>query len=169
MKKTWLIGLTAGYIACAPGLALAAEETHTASEPHGILHKVCLYIPNRVLDILDVVRLRARVGPGVAADVRATNLAAAFLGAYSTVYVGLPGPRNGPKPKLPVGFENRSGVQVSIADATVDGHAGPDYGPTEIGLGVQALIVGVDVGIEPLELLDVVAGLFFIDLRADDL
>jgi len=31
------------------------------------------------------------------------------------------------------------------------------------------LIVGVDAGVEPLELLDLVTGLFFIDLRADDL
>ena len=107
------------------------------------------YIPNRVLDILDVVRLRVRVrvGPGIALDVRVTNLAAAFLGSYETVYAGLPGPRNGPTPKLPVGLENRIGAQVSIADVTAEGTAGPDYGPAEIGLGAQVLLVGFDGGI----------------------
>ena len=169
MNRSLILLLTAGYVACTPCVGKAAEETHSAAEPHGILHKVCMYIPNRVLDIFDVVRLRVRVGPGTAVDVRATNLAAVFLGSYDTVYAGLPGPRNGPAPKLPVGLECRSGVQVSIADVTAEDDVGPDYGPAEIGLGAQVLIVGVDAGVEPLELLDLVTGLFFIDLRADDL
>jgi hypothetical protein len=128
-----------------------------------------MYIPNIVLDLFDVVRLRVRVGPGIAADVRATKLASVFVGSYGSVYAGLPGPRNRPEPKLPFGLESRSGVQVSVVDGTADSDIGPDYGPTEVGLGVQALIVGVDVGVEPLELLDFVAGIFFIDLRADAL
>jgi hypothetical protein len=60
-------------------------------------------------------------------------------------------------------------VQVSIADITAEDDLGPDYGPAEIGLGVQVLIVGADAGVEPLELLDLVTGIFLIDLRADDL
>ena len=169
MKRSLLLLLTAGSIACAPCLGRAAEETTVAAEPHGILHKVGMYIPNRVLDLLDVVRLRVRVGPGTAVDVRVTNLAAAFVGTYATVYAGLPGPRNRPTPKLPVGIESRSGVQASIADVTAEGGVGPDYGPAEIGFGVQILVVGADAGVEPLELLDLVTGLFLIDLRADDL
>ncbi len=108
MKRLMILLLSAGYIACAPCLGHAAEETSSSVEPHGILHKLVMYVPNRVLDMLDVVRLRARVGPGVALNVRVTNLAA-------------------------------------------------------------VLLVGLDAGVEPLELLDLVAGLFFIDLRADDL
>jgi hypothetical protein len=169
MKRLMILLLSAGYIACAPCLGHAAEETSSSVEPHGILHKLVMYVPNRVLDMLDVVRLRARVGPGVALNVRVTNLAAVFLGSYQTVYAGLPGPRNGPTPKLPIGFEHQTGAQVSIADVTAEGAAGPDYGPAEIGLGAHVLLVGLDAGVEPLELLDLVAGLFFIDLRADDL
>ena len=169
MKRLLILLLTAGYIACVPCLGNAAEDTSPAVEPHSILHKVVMYIPNRALDILDVVRLRVRIGPGVALDVRVTNLAAVFLGAYETVYAGLPGPRNGPTPKLPVGLENQIGAQASIVDVTAEGVAGPDYGPAEIGLGAQVLLVGFDAGVEPLELLDLVAGIFFIDLRADDL
>jgi len=169
MNRYGILLVTAGYIACAPLLGHTAEEETSAAQPHGMLHKVVMYIPNRLLDILDVVRLRVRVGPGTAADVRVTNLAAAFIGSYETVYAGLPGPRNGPVPKLPVGLESRSGVQVSIADVTAEDDLGPDYGPAEIGLGVQVLIVGADAGVEPLELLDLVTGIFLIDLRADDL
>ena len=59
--------------------------------------------------------------------------------------------------------------EISVADATAEGNIGPDYGPTEIGAGVHLLIIGLDVGIEPFELLDFVTGLVFIDLRDDDL
>jgi len=38
-----------------------------------------------------------------------------------------------------------------------------------IGLGFQVFFVGADAGVDPLELLDLVTGLFLVDLRADDL
>ncbi len=170
MNRHLLAALAAGALACAIPCAMRADDSGSAPpEPIGVMHKIAMYIPNRVLDVFDVVRLRARLGPGVAVDVRATQVAAAFVGSYASVYAGLPGPRNRRLPKLPVGLESRSGVQASVADATVTGGIGPDYGPAEIGVGVQALLIGVDVGVEPLELLDLVAGLFFIDLRDDDL
>lgn len=52
MKRLMILLLSAGYIACAPCLGHAAEETSPAAEPHSILHKVAMYIPNRVLDTL---------------------------------------------------------------------------------------------------------------------
>ena len=144
-------------------------QTEEGKPSHGVLHKVLFYIPNRLFDLLDTVRLRARVGPGVAVSVRATEAVDVFVGSYGSVYVGLPGPRGRRLPKLPVGLESRTGAEVSIVDATVGLGADPDYGPTEIGLGAHILIVGVDAGIEPLEILDFLAGLLFIDLRQDDL
>jgi len=176
MKHSTMLLLLTGFIACAPCFAETAaekppteEEKAPAHESHSAIHKIALYIPNVILDLFDVVRLRVRVGPGIAADVRATKLASVFVGSYGSVYAGLPGPRNRRKPKLPIGLESRSGLQVSVVDGTADTNIGPDYGPTEIGLGVHVLIIGVDVGVEPLELLDFVTGLVFIDLRDDDL
>ena len=129
--------LTAG--AAAPPNSQAASGPAPTATPekveHGALHILLLYLPNRVLDILDVARLRARVGPGMAADVRVTKAGDLFLGTY----------------------------------ASVDGGIGPDNGACEAGLGVQLLIVGVDAGVDPLELLDAVLGLLTIDLRGDDL
>ena len=46
---------------------------------------------------------------------------------------------------------------------------GPDYGPAEIGLGAQVFVAGPDIGVEPLEFVDLLAGFFFIDLTHDDL
>jgi len=170
MKRLLMAGLMLGIVLCTPCFGVAAEEqAATTTKSHGVLHKIVMYIPNRVLDVFDIVRFRVRVGPGLAVDARATKVASAFVGSYASVYVGLPGPRNRPFPKLPIGFESRNGVQASVVDATVSGGVDPDYGPAEIGVGVQALIVGIDVGVEPLEILDLLAGFFFIDLTHDDL
>lgn len=168
VTKLIVAAVVAGVVACAPAEGRAAEADDSVVEPISLMHRLVMYVPNRVLDVFDVVRLRVRIGPGVAVDVRATQVAAAFAGSYASLYVGLPGPRNRVMPKLPVGVESRSGVQASVADATVTGGVGPDYGPAEIGVGVQALFVGVDIGVDPLEILDLVAGIFFIDLRNDD-
>jgi hypothetical protein len=68
-----------------------------------------MYLPNRIFDVLDLVRLRVRVGPGLSAGARA-GPAKAFLGAHASVFVGLPGPRQEPRVPLPVGFESVAGL-----------------------------------------------------------
>ena len=158
--------LMLGLLLHGPGAGAAEAED---AESHGVVHTVLLYLPNRVLDLLDVVRLRVRVGPGLAVNARATELAAVFAGSYASVYAGLPGPRNRPLPKLPAGVETRTGVQASVADASVSGGFGPDYGPAEFGLGTQLFIIGFDAGVDPWELLDFVTGFVCVDLRHDDL
>ncbi len=154
----------------------ASDETTTESidieeeQPdHGIGHKLLFYIPNRFLDIFDFVRLRVRVGPGFAFNARATELLSVFLGGYASIYVGLPGPRMEPVVKLPVGIENYSGMSVSVADATTEGKRGPNYSPTEFGAGFLLLIFGPDIGVDPIEVVDLAAGFLFIDIRGDDL
>ena len=42
---------------------------------HSLAHTLLFYIPNRVLDAVDIVRLRVRVGPGVALGARAATSA----------------------------------------------------------------------------------------------
>lgn len=149
--------------------APAPQPAPAEQQGHSLAHKVLLYIPNRVLDALDIVRLRVRVGPGVALGARATELLSGYLGSYVSIYAGLPGPRQKPTVKLPIGFESLSGVGVSVANATISGGIGPDYSFTEFGVGAQVLIVGFDVGIDPWEIVDFAAGLATVDLRGDDL
>jgi hypothetical protein len=128
-----------------------------------------MYIPNRIFDVLDVVRLRARVGPGVAFGIRATELADLNMGGYVSVFAGLPGPRGRSKVSLPIGIENFAGVEVSVVggDSEEDKH-GPHYGALEVGTGFQALIVGADVGVDVGEVADLALGILFIDLVGDD-
>jgi hypothetical protein len=141
----------------------APEETG-----HSFGHMLLLYIPNRLLDVFDFARFRVRVGPGFAVGVRATKLVSAFAGGYSSLYVGLPGPRLKPVVKWPIGLENYAGVGLSVADATAGGNFGPDYSNTEIEVSVQAAIIGFDIGVDAVEVLDLALGFLFIDIRGDD-
>jgi len=140
-------------------------EKSARSEQKSTKHPILFYIPNRIFDLLDIVRLRVRVGPGISAGVRATKPVSAFVGFHSAIFAGLPGPRGKAEIPLPVGLEMRGGVQASVADAAPGNIY---YGPLEVGAEVQPLIVGINIGIEPFEILDFVAGFFFIDLQDDD-
>jgi hypothetical protein len=143
----------------------SAEDADAAEQKR---HPILFYIPNRVFDVLDVVRLRVRVGPGMAVGARVTQAGEVLAGAYSSIFVGLRGPRGKPRIPWPLGVERYAGVEVSVAGPTADVEHGPDYGPLEVGLGGQAVILGGDVGIAPLEVLDLVTGFLLVDLRHDD-
>jgi hypothetical protein len=145
----------------------AAEEP--AKESHGFGHRLLFWIPNRIFDVFDIVRLRVRVGPGIAASVRATELADVTVGAYGTLYAGIHGPRAFPQVPWPIGLETLATAEVSVAQAGNDeGRWGPQYGPAEVGLGFQAGIIGLDVGVEPFDVLDFAAGIFTFDPKGDD-
>jgi hypothetical protein len=141
-----------------------AEEAEPSGKSFG--HRLLFYIPNRIFDVFDLVRARVRVGPGLAVDARVTKYGDLYAGGYSSLFVGVHGPRTKPRIPWPIGFEARAGIKAtSLADVA---STGPTYGYGEVGVGFQAAIVGVDVGVDVAEVLDLVLGLFFIDLTGDD-
>lgn len=155
-----------------PGIGTSDPESTSLGaddDERSILFDILFYIPNRALDLLDIVRLRGRIGPGVAAGFRATKVVSGFAGAYSALYVGLPGPRSRKTPRSPIGLESLNGAQLSLLNASTGFTVGPEYSRTEFGVSAHGLIGGVDVGVDPVEFLDFAAGLFLIDLRDDDL
>jgi hypothetical protein len=150
-----------------PAQEVEALSDETAEESK-VGWTVLMYIPNRLLDAFDMVRARLRLGPGFAAGARVTRAGEAYVGFYFTVYVGLPGPRGRQFPRLPVGLETRTGAALSVADATVEGGFGPTYGAWECGLGFQLALIGLDVGVDPYEILDFLVGFATYDLMDDD-
>ena len=144
------------------------DEEEDSIGPVGVGWTILMYIPNRVLDLFDIVRARLRLGPGIAIGARATEYADVFVGTYATVYIGLPGPRGRTLPRLPFGLESKSGAELSVADVTLEAGLGPDYGMTEIGFGFQLFLIGLDVGIDPFEIGDFAAGLLTFDPMDDD-
>lgn len=148
---------------------LAGGDGGESSTDHGFIHTTLMYIPNRILDLFDIARLRLHVGPGIGVGARATEVLDFYLGSYASIYAGLPGPRMRPTPKLPFGVESFSGAEVSIVDATVTGGIGPGYSPSEFGLNLYLLLIGADIGLDPIEALDFITGFFLINLRDDEL
>ncbi len=144
------------------------EDDEDGMGPVGFVWGLVMYIPNRVLDVFDMVRARVRLGPGFAIGARATEYADVFIGFYTSLYIGLPGPRGRSFPRLPVGLESKSGAEVSVADITLEAGMSPDYGMTECGAGFHLGLIGVDVGVDPFEIVDFVVGLFTFDPMDDD-
>jgi hypothetical protein len=133
----------------------------------GMLIAVVKYVPNRALDALDLLRLRLRVGPGNAFAARAGEPFEYFRGRYRSVFAGLPGPRRGPLPRLPVGIEARDrrdsegeGARLAWGD--------PGYALRECALGFQAGVFGLDLGTDPTQWLDFAFGLIGLDPADDD-
>jgi hypothetical protein len=148
---------------------IATPEKEEANEGHSILHQIVMYIPNRVLDVFDIFRVRVRVGPGIAVGARATEIVSTELGFYDSLYLGLPGPRQDDTVKLPFGVEAFHGASISVLDASADFGMDPEYSDTEFGLDAQIGVAGFAIGIDPIEILDLFAGLFFYQVREDDL
>lgn len=144
------------------------EQKEEKEEEHSLGHKVLFYLPNRVFDLCDMARLRLRVGPGLAAGIRVTEPVSAYVGSYVSVFAGLPGPRQAPKIPFPIGIESYNGATLSFVHIATGAGLGPDYSSTEIGASLHLLIIGADVDVDPMELLDLVAGLVGFDPRHDD-
>ena len=164
-----LVALAITLLAAPLGAGADGAETAPGEERgRGVVRRIVTYVPSRIFDALDMVRLRARVGRGMAVGLRATELADFYLGAYSTVYAGLPGPRGRVRPRLPAGLESRVGVELGAGDATFGGGTGPSYGSAEVGAGLQVMLLGFDVGVDPFEILDFLGGLVLLDPGGDD-
>jgi len=137
-------------------------------ENSSIGHKMLFYIPNRVLDLIDIFRLRVKVGPGVSGSLRLTSVAAFYAGTHNTVYVGLPGPRCAQQKPRPWGREKEKGIILFGVDATDDSLFESEHSPSEIGLGLHLLVVGLDAGIDPVEIGDFLSGIIGRDPKGDD-
>ena len=146
---------------------LAAQD-RAAIKAKPFAEDLLWYIPNRLCDLADLFRARVRVGPGLAANVRLTDYGAFYAGSYSSVYLGLPGSRANMNAWSPVGFESLDGIVLFGVDATDDNDHGPRYSATEVDVGAHLLLVGAEVGFDPVELADFICGLVFLDIRADD-
>ncbi len=137
------------------------EQEDEPKEGHSVLHKVVMWLPNRILDIIDIIKFDVGVGPAFGVTARATKYGNVALRAVPvSARVGLMGRR------LPVAVEagSETGVGPLIAETM-----GRDICAGEIGAGADLLIAGAYGGVCADELADFVAGLFFFDLKDDDL
>jgi len=123
--------------------------------------KVLLYIPNRLLDLVDVFKFDVGVGPSFGGVLRLSKYAQAGARAVSPISlrVGLRGR------KLPVFVETSS--EIGISPAFKQSHD-RQVGSGEIGAGLDLVAVGLYAGVDLLGIADFFAGIFGFDPSEDD-
>jgi len=124
--------------------------------------QVLMWIPNRVLDLIDVFRVDVGVGPSFGAVVRVTKYGQ--LGFREVMPASIRVGDFGRQMPVLLETSNEFGVgpaYVNSADRNVC--------VGELGVGADALVAGAYAGVCVDEFADFVAGLFFIDLKDDDL
>jgi hypothetical protein len=129
-------------------------------EPTWITHAL-LWVPNRIVDFIDIFRVDAGVGVGTGAVVRLTSW-------------GQMGIRDQEPGMLRIGDFGRD-WPVIIEDTDERGFITDFTSVPErnlckgiIGVGADVVLVGAHAGFCPEELLDFVLGIFFIDIMDDD-
>lgn len=133
-----------------------------------LCRRILWYIPNRLMDIFDCFRLRAKFGPGLSVGARVSDYASFYAGEHHAVYIGLPGPRRDRLIRPPIGMESLDGIVIAGVDATDDTPHGPEYGRSEVDIGAHVLIAGAEAGIDPFEIGDLLAGFLLMDPAGDD-
>ena len=132
------------------------------TESDSFLLKAVLYLPNRVLDLLDIFRLDVGIGPSTGGVVRVTKWGQAGLRFFApaSLRVGLRGRRS------PVFLERTSELGVGPLFA---GSPQRKTTPLEVGAGIDLFLIGAYAGISLDSAGDFVAGLLGFDPAEDDL
>jgi len=172
------------------GVALTCGCGTQAYEISNTVDKLVMYVPNRVLDVLDIFSLSVGVGPVAKAELRATRLATVGAGIGATAKLvkennrqyGLRTARGYDITALMFSAEKKETdwatrlvmridiEKIGVATPTervYDFYDGArDYWTIGASLG---LIAQVDFDVHVVEIVDLVTGIFFIDIKADDL
>ena len=166
----------------------ASASVHAQSQ---WMDKVTLYFPNRVLDILDAFSLNLGVGLTAHASLRATH-AVEIGGGYSATaqmvkdynrqygfaqrngYYGELGPYIATdmnrRPAFLLAKEywwDKDGLVTPSEEHFLPKEGVEDF--WEIGGSLGLGVIEADVSIHPVEILDAVLGIFFIDISDDDM
>ena len=124
--------------------------------------EVLLYIPNRLLDIIDIFRVDVGVGASIGGVVRVTEYAQ--LGYRQMMPVSLRVGDFGRQFPVMVESSNEIGISPAFKQS-----ADRDVCEAEIGLGLDVLLLGAYGGVCLDEVADFVGGIFLIDFKGDDL
>ena len=156
----------------------------------GVWSKLALYIPNRIMDAVDIVNLSVGVGPVLRAEVHTTRAFAFGAGAGAEV-IAVKGANRQYGVCRQAGYDMsfamfnevslvRDGTSRLVIPFVIDERGFPipnerlyefyngarDY--WEFG-GSLALGLSGTLAISPVEMVDFIAGFFFIDLKDDDI
>ncbi len=140
-----------------PGAGMAA-----GAAPRAIGYAVLYYIPNRILDLIDIFRIDLGIGVSYGAVVRLTRFGQVGYRGFAprSFRIGIRGRRS------PIFLERYPEYGIGPNFKNTGARLPSMY---EVGAGADALLVGAYAGISLDELVDFLGGLVFIDFKNDDL
>jgi len=167
---------------------LGSNQPRRARTERSPAARVLLYLPDRLLDLADLVSLDLHLGFGLYANVHATRAVQAGLGTRGVTGVGWHerrslGLREQQESSLvlvAIGAEATSGALTGTSgilswSETVAGLHGPrdplyqevrDY--WAVGAGLTLIFIGMDLDFHPVQVADFVAGIATVDFLGDD-
>lgn len=150
LKKTGLLITLAGVMSLAqPAQAADAEQ---------VTRNIANYIPNLVMDLIDIFKLNVATGQGAGANLRLTRLLEGGTGNYDAKRYGLNGRDN------PVFEESIDEHGLGILGITV---GDLDRDPYEIGLTLHTQ-GGFEIAANVRSLADFLTGIVLIDIEGDN-
>jgi hypothetical protein len=140
-----------------------SQDSKSAEESPSILMVLLLYIPNRIFDAGDVVRAGVNLGPGIGADLCATESLSVAAMFRTSVGVGYETLRH-----MPVVWGGESYAAVGPVSSKVVG--GPIWYRQywDIRPELHVVLVGAHVAVNPAEIADFFLGFTTIDIMNDD-
>ncbi len=140
--------------------ALNNEEEYQDSPPWWA--QVLLWFPNRIMDLIDIFKVDVGVGPSFGAVVRVTKYGQVGYRSVSplSVRVGLFGR------SMPFMLEHSS--EFGLGPGFVASHD-RTVCKGELGAGADLFLVGAYGGVCVDEVIDFIAGIFFLDVSGDDI
>jgi hypothetical protein len=154
-----------GHVPAKSAAKSADSEKPAEEEKEGrsFLVGMLMYLPNRVMDLFDMIRFGVNVGPGIGVDLAATDALQAQAFSHASVGVGLQSFRH-----TPVFMGTEAGLGVGPLGAVGDLGATWYRSPTDLRVGLYVAILGAHVAIDPVEIADFLLGFLTIDIRDDD-
>ena len=138
------------------------DEVPPAQPETPLLISIISWLPNRIADAWDIFRVDAGVGPAYGGTIRMTRHLQASYREFEpgSLRVGAMGRR------APIMWEHSDESGVAPVDFSPSTQR--DVCTYEIGVGVELLAGGAYMGFCPEEVVDFVAGIFFLDTEDDD-
>ncbi len=156
MKRTLRVAVVA-VLGCLVYSAQPAREARADVADTG--RAIANWLPNLIVDVLDIVKLNVSVGEGHALDVRATRALDLGCSNYDVTRYGL-------------NVSEGAVVDEAVEDCGVSvlGFvAGTrERDPHEIGLTLHVIRGGLEAAVNLRKALDAVTGIFFVDLEDDN-
>ena len=159
----WLLTLA---LLVAASLVPCAARADEADEPEGrpFVASALLYLPNRLLDLGDLLRFGVDVGPGLGFDLQATQLVQVKLLSRFSLGVGYQTFRH-----LPVKASADAAFGVGPIGGSPAGGLGWYRSRSDVRIEFHLLVLGAHVAVDPVEWVDLPLGLFGLDPADDDL